>query len=145
MNVACSICLESFTLTSDIYSTPCGHVFHCYCIQKWLKRGNQYCTHCRQNCTINEITRLHFSENKSALEENYVATKLESKNQKLLQEVNALKARALEANKKCNQLELENVKLQQKRRSGASKPAIYRTKLNRNSKKMRNQNALLIV
>ena len=114
MNVACSICLESFTLTSDIYSTPCGHVFHCHCIQKWLKRGNQYCTHCRQSCTINEITRLHFSENKSTLEENYVATKLESKNQKLLQEVNALKARALEANKKCNQLELENVKLQQK-------------------------------
>ena len=114
MNVACSICLESFTLTSDIYSTPCGHVFHCHCIQKWLKTGNQYCTHCRQNCTINEITKLHFSENESALEENYVATKLESENQKLQQEVDALKARELEANKKCNQLELENVILQQK-------------------------------
>ena len=71
MNVACSICLESFTLTSDIYTTPCGHVFHYECIRKWLERGNPHCSLCRQNCEINEITRLHVSENEAALEENY--------------------------------------------------------------------------
>lgn len=114
MNEACSICLESFTLTSDIYTTPCGHVFHYECIQKWLESGNQHCSQCRQNCTIDKIVKLYFSENGSALENNNLCTQLESENLKLQQEVNALKARELEANVKCNQLELENVKLQQK-------------------------------
>ena len=100
MNVACSICLESFTLTSDIYTTPCGHVFHYECIQKWLERGNPNCSLCRQNCEINEIKRLHFSENEAALEENYVYTQLESENLKLQKEVNESKAGELKANKK---------------------------------------------
>ena len=111
MNVACSICLESFTLTSDIYTTPCGHVFHYECIRKWLERGNPHCSLCRQNCEINEITRLHFSENEAALEENYVYTQLESENLKLQKEVNESKARELEANKKSTQLKSENLKL----------------------------------
>ena len=112
MNVACSICLESFTLTSDIYTTPCGHVFHYECIRKWLERGNPHCSLCRQNCEINEIIRLIFSENESALEENYVHTQLESENIKLQKEVNESKAQELEANKKSTQLESENLKFQ---------------------------------
>ena len=111
MNVACSICLESFILTSDIYTTPCGHVFHYECIRKWLERGNPNCSLCRQNCDINEITRLHFSENEAALEENYVYTQLESENLKLQKEVNESKARELIANKKSTQLESENLRL----------------------------------
>ena len=111
MNVACSICLESFTLTSDIYTTPCGHVFYYECIQKWLERGNPHCSLCRQNCEINEITRLHFSENEAALEENYAYTQLESENLKLQKEVNESKARELEANKKCTQLKENHQKL----------------------------------
>ena len=111
MNVACSICLESFTLTSDIYTTPCGHVFHYECIRKWLERGNPNCSLCRQNCDINEITRLHFSENEAALEENYVYTQLESENLKLQKEVNESKAREWRANKKSTKLESENLRL----------------------------------
>jgi hypothetical protein len=93
MNVACSICLEPFTLTSDIYTTPCGHVFHYECIRKWLQSGNNHCSQCRQDCTIDEIVKLYFSENESALENNNLCTQLESENQKLQQEVDALKAR----------------------------------------------------
>ena len=111
MNVACSICLESFTLTSDIYTTPCGHVFHYECIRKWLESGNQHCSQCRQDCTIDEIVKLYFSENESALENNDLCTQLESENLKLQQEVNALKARELGANQKCVALEKENKKL----------------------------------
>ena len=111
MNVACSICLESFTLTSDIYTTPCGHVFHYECIQKWLESGNQHCSQCRQDCTIDEIVKLYFSENESALENNNLCIQLESENLKLQQEVNALKARELGANQKCVALEEENKKL----------------------------------
>ena len=113
MNVACSICLESLTLTSDIYTTPCGHVFHHDCIQKWLASGNQHCSQCRRDCKINEIVKLYFSENESGLEDNDLCTQLESENLKLQQEVNALKDRDLAANQKCIQLEFENLRLQQ--------------------------------
>ena len=113
MNVACSICFESLTLTSDIYTTPCGHVFHHDCIQKWLASGNQHCSQCRRDCKINEIVKLYFSENESGLEDNDLCTQLESENLKLQQEVNALKDRDLAANQKCIQLEFENLRLQQ--------------------------------
>ena len=131
MDIACSICLESFTLISEIYTTPCGHVFHHECIRKWLQSGNQSCSQCRWTCKINQITKLHFSENESALEKNNVCTQLETENLKLDQEVNALKAQKiqasqkcnqlinalkaqkLQANQKCTQLEFENTKLQQ--------------------------------
>ena len=131
MDIACSICLELFTLISEIYTTPCGQVFHQECIRKWLQSGNQGCSQCRWTCKVNQITKLHFSENESALEKNNVYTQLEAENLKLDQEVNALKAQKiqasqkcnqlvnalkaqkLQANQKCTQLEFENTKLQQ--------------------------------
>jgi superfamily I DNA and/or RNA helicase len=113
MNVACSICLEPFTLTSDIYTTPCGHVFHYECIRKWLQNGNNHCSRCRQDCTIDEIVKLYFSENGSfsALENNNLFIQLESENLRLQQEVNALKARELGANQKYVALEEYNKNL----------------------------------
>ena len=78
MNAAsgCSICLESFNLTSELCTTPCGHVFHCHCIRTWLQSGNNNCSQCRQDCTIDEIVKLYFS---AVNEEN----DLESENLKL--------------------------------------------------------------
>ena len=70
MNIACSICLESYTLTCNIYTTPCGHVFHYECIQKWLESGNRHCSQCRKSCMTNQIFKLFFSENDMALQEN---------------------------------------------------------------------------
>ena len=105
MNVACSICLESFTLTSDIYTTPCGHVFHYECIRKWLESeshqlGIQNCPQCREKCAINETIRLCFSENDLALDENNSCTQLQSENLRLQQEVIALKSREVDANQR---------------------------------------------
>ena len=93
MNAAsgCSICLESFNLTSEICTTPCGHVFHCHCIRRWLQRGNPYCPLCKQICE--KITRLHFS---AANEENDLESenlrkarelRLESDNRRLRNEL----------------------------------------------------------
>ena len=113
MNVACSICLESLTLNSDIYTTPCGHVFHYDCIRKWLASGNQHCSQCRRDCKINDIVKLYFSENESALENNDLCTQLESENLKLQQEINALKDRDFAANQKYSQLEFEKLRLEQ--------------------------------
>ena len=104
MNIACSICLELFILTSGIHTTRCGHVFHYECIQKWLENeiqqlGIQNCPQCREKCAINQA-RLHFSENDSALEENDVGTQLQSENLRLQQKVITLKSRDVEANQK---------------------------------------------
>ena len=105
MNIACSICLESFVLTSDIHTTRCGHVFHYDCIRKWLESeiqqvGIENCPQCREKCVINQITRLHFSENYSSLEENNVGTQLQSENLRLQQKVIELKSRDVEADQK---------------------------------------------
>ena len=115
MNIACSICLESFTLTCNIYTTPCGHVFHYECILKWLESGNSHCSQCRKSCVTNQIFKLFFSENDLALQENTISgfsaqliTQLKSDIRKLQQEVNKLKAREFEAEKKC--VELQNEK-----------------------------------
>ena len=115
MNIACSICLESFSLTCNIYTTPCGHVFHYECILKWLESGNPHCSQCRKNCVTNQISKLFFSETDLALQENSISgfsaqliTQLKTDNLKLQQEVHRLKARELEEDKKC--VELNNEK-----------------------------------
>ena len=103
MNIACSICLESFALTCNIYTTPCGHVFHYECILKWLESGNSHCSQCRKNCATNQIFKLFFSENDLSLQENTISgfsAQLKSANQKLAQEVIKSKARELETEKK---------------------------------------------
>ena len=70
MNISCSTCLESFTSNCDISSTPCGHVFHTDCINEWMKNKREECGKCRRRCKNDQIIKLYFSENESALEEN---------------------------------------------------------------------------
>ena len=118
MNIACSICLESFTLTCNIYTTPCGHVFHYECILKWLESGNRHCSQCRKSCMTNQIFKLFFSANNLALQENnttaQIIDQLKIDNLKLEQEVNKLKARELREIQKCAFLKKENINLSTK-------------------------------
>ena len=105
MNVACSICLEPFNLTSDIYTTPFDHVFHYKCIRKWLESeiqqlGTSNCPQCREKCAIDQIIRLCFSQNDLALDENNVNVHLQSENLRLQQEVIVFKSRDVEANQR---------------------------------------------
>ena len=74
MNAACSTCLGSFTSISNISTTPCGHVFHTDCIEKWLQNGSNSCSQCRKNIDEKQITKLYFSESQS---ENNLITELE--------------------------------------------------------------------
>ena len=74
MNTACSTCLGSFTSISDISTTPCGHVFHTNCIEKWLEIGSNNCSQCRKEFTRSQIIKLYFSEGQS---ENNLITELE--------------------------------------------------------------------
>ena len=61
--IACSICMKSFTLESDISTTPCGHVFHSDCIEK------TDCLQCRKAYQSEQIIKLCFTESQSAIEE----------------------------------------------------------------------------
>ena len=74
MNTACSTCLASFTSISDISTTPCGHVFHTNCIEKWLENGSNKCSQCRKELRRSQIIKLYFSEGQS---ESNLITELE--------------------------------------------------------------------
>ena len=107
MKFACLICCETYSESCIIAKAPCGHVFHFNCIQKWLRTGNQDCAHCHQNCEAGMITKLYFSEDKSAIDENQVRIGLEKKGLKWKMEANA-------ANETSFQFQKENMDLNQK-------------------------------
>ena len=72
-----------------------------------LRTGNQDCAQCRQNCEAGMITKLYFSEDKSAIDENQVRIGLEEENLKWKMEANA-------ANETSIQFQKENIKLKKK-------------------------------
>ena len=98
MNSACSICMETFSPRSDISTTPCGHVFHTNCIEKWLDGRNpggttrNHCSQCRKNCTKTEIIKLYPSGNAS---ENNLVEELLEKIKKLEEEANTAQRQCL--------------------------------------------------
>ena len=122
MNTACSSCLELFTSSCDISTTPCGHVFHTECISKWLEDRQENCAQCRKSCKKDQIIKLFFSE---ANPENNLIAELMEENQKLKteaneaksdslkfqKEVNETKSQLLDANQRCLQIEEQKLKL----------------------------------
>lgn len=46
----CSICLHSSSdhTTSTTVTTPCNHVFHTECLDKWIARDKRTCPMCRE-------------------------------------------------------------------------------------------------
>ena len=63
--IACSTCLESFTPVCDVSTTPCGHVFHTKCINRWIKNEKSDCPQCRQSCSLNDLMKIYFSGTKA--------------------------------------------------------------------------------
>ena len=109
MNTACSSCLELFTSSCDISTTPCGHVFHTECISKWLEDRQENCTQCRKSCKKGQIIKLFFSEGDP---ENNLITELMEENRKLQTEANLAKSESLQLQKEVNKMKSENLKLQ---------------------------------
>jgi hypothetical protein len=64
MNLKCTICSED--LLENIWSTPCGHVYHINCVNGWLGK-NKNCPQCRKPCRKKSLIQLFLSPN---LEEN---------------------------------------------------------------------------
>ncbi|CAD8098001.1 unnamed protein product [Paramecium sonneborni] len=50
----CAICLDTLSNTQPIKYTPCKHVFHTKCIEKWLQK-NQFCPFCRYDLKIDNL------------------------------------------------------------------------------------------
>jgi hypothetical protein len=59
MTLKCPICWD--ILKMDACTTPCGHLFHKSCLNKWLE-SQQNCPQCREPCR-KEILRLFLSPN----------------------------------------------------------------------------------
>ena len=76
-------------------------------VKNLCRTGNQDCAQCRQNCEAGMITKLYFSEDKSAIDENQVRIGLEEENLKWKMEANA-------ANETSIQFQKENIKLKKK-------------------------------
>ncbi len=47
----CSICIDTFSQTSDVIQLECNHVFHDECIKQWLKTSKT-CPVCRKSVNI---------------------------------------------------------------------------------------------
>ncbi|CRL08574.1 CLUMA_CG021410, isoform A [Clunio marinus] len=61
MLVNCPICSEILLPSDVLYSTPCGHIFHVSCLNRWLSNNNT-CPQCRQSATQVTVHRIFLPE-----------------------------------------------------------------------------------
>ncbi|EPS60064.1 protein binding protein [Genlisea aurea] len=45
----CTICLNEFELNAEVNRLCCGHIFHAFCLEKWLNYWNPTCPLCRSH------------------------------------------------------------------------------------------------
>lgn len=60
MNIVCVICSDLLVPSSDVFHTPCGHIFHYGCLLQWLERSRT-CPQCRERTTEHKIHRIYFN------------------------------------------------------------------------------------
>eukprot|EP00391_Amoebophrya_sp_Ameob2_P009209 CAMPEP_0178988164 /NCGR_PEP_ID=MMETSP0795-20121207/3665_1 /TAXON_ID=88552 /ORGANISM="Amoebophrya sp., Strain Ameob2" /LENGTH=703 /DNA_ID=CAMNT_0020679421 /DNA_START=248 /DNA_END=2359 /DNA_ORIENTATION=+ len=48
-NCCCAICLQDCELAQEVSESPCGHLFHQDCLEKWAQFGGTNCPVCRRN------------------------------------------------------------------------------------------------
>ncbi len=50
-NMECSICLVEFQKTDMVYLTPCCHIYHIHCLDKWLNNHDN-CPICMNKLSV---------------------------------------------------------------------------------------------
>jgi len=51
VDTVCTICLSDFEAQEELRVLPCGHAFHCDCVDQWLTlHGN--CPNCRKDLQV---------------------------------------------------------------------------------------------
>ncbi|KAI9289424.1 hypothetical protein BC943DRAFT_73186 [Umbelopsis sp. AD052] len=58
----CVICLDDFDIGEKVRRLPCGHEFHCECIDPWLTIKSASCPLCKHDCSLN-VPRAESTEN----------------------------------------------------------------------------------
>ncbi|KAI8082939.1 uncharacterized protein BX664DRAFT_339444 [Halteromyces radiatus] len=48
----CVICLDDFALGESVRKLPCGHEYHCECIDPWLTIKSASCPLCKHDCSM---------------------------------------------------------------------------------------------
>ncbi|AYV79707.1 MAG: RING finger domain protein [Faunusvirus sp.] len=46
-HTVCGICLDAYNIDDKLRMLPCGHSYHCHCIDNWLLKYNYSCPICR--------------------------------------------------------------------------------------------------
>ena len=58
-NVSCSICLAEFTQNCELSTTPCGHIFHSFCLTRGIELNGNTCPQCRNHFEVAKIHRVY--------------------------------------------------------------------------------------
>ncbi|KAI8577333.1 hypothetical protein K450DRAFT_252665 [Umbelopsis ramanniana AG] len=58
----CVICLDDFDKGEKVRRLPCGHEFHCECIDPWLTVKSASCPLCKHDCSLS-VPRTESNEN----------------------------------------------------------------------------------
>ncbi|GMY23753.1 e3 ubiquitin-protein ligase rnf5 [Fagus crenata] len=81
----CSICYEDLKPLSEYLQaiTPCGHVFHEHCLQRWFgycssAKKKRSCPVCKQTCSAKNVNRLYFQSVGDSNDQNLTQPKNES-------------------------------------------------------------------
>ena len=51
----CPICLDHCNHLDVVADLPCGHLFHCRCLQKIVDRGSRICPCCRNPVPVQRV------------------------------------------------------------------------------------------
>ena len=100
----CTICINNFLDNMEIYRTPCEHIFHKDCLNKYLKKINKKnkltCPNCNQNLLINKkfLKLRHENENEGM--------KLKNKNKKKYKKIETIN---ININKLENSININNI------------------------------------
>ncbi|KAG2216711.1 hypothetical protein INT45_005664 [Circinella minor] len=52
VEVSCVICLDEFSSGDTVRKLPCGHEYHCECIDPWLTIKSASCPLCKHDCSL---------------------------------------------------------------------------------------------
>ena len=102
----CTICINNFLDNMEIYRTPCEHIFHKDCLNKYLKKINKKnkltCPNCNQNLLINKkfLKLRHENENENE------RIKLKNKNKKKYKKIETIN---ININKLENSININNI------------------------------------
>ncbi|CAF2882321.1 unnamed protein product [Rotaria sp. Silwood2] len=133
MNIACTICLDRFFLSSIISASPCGHLFHDKCLDRWLiDERKKTCPQCRTSITPKQVLK------KLYLMEPLCQTQVPSGGQdssELLNQIETQEAKILDCEQRCRKTLHDLQKSEERRQAFENDVISLRKQLTEQSNK----------